>query len=192
MGAAGGLGRVKHKRFDHRNWSRAESDSQVHCDLPGSVLVDYWAGPVTQPLIRPFGDQQLTLLDSGFRWIYVQPTGRHHALTVMLDAAGRPVQLYVDTALDSGLDPDGWPYMTDLYLDVLAVCDTNWQVTATQLKDEDEWWAAKQTGELSPEHEHAALAWAEAERVVIALQRGDFAPLAVVREYLAHSSEHAP
>ncbi|MFC6591485.1 DUF402 domain-containing protein [Deinococcus lacus] len=177
---------MKHKRFDRRHWARAESGEQRRVDLPGGVLVDYRAGRVPQPLVRPLGPRWLTLLDTGYRWVYWQPHGAGHALTVMLDAAGQPVQLYVDTALDSGLDPDGWPYITDLYLDVLAVCDPHtWTVTELYLKDADELEAAVQSRELPPE-----LAWravAEAERVGAALRAGTFAPLDVVREYLTRA-----
>lgn len=172
---------MKHKRFDRSNWHRALSGTQIVRRLPGGVLADYRAGEVIRPLDVPLGGRTLRILDSGYRWVHLVPHGAHHAATVMLNAAGEPLQLYVDMTLEGGLDPDGIPFVTDLYLDVVAALCPDWTVSELQLKDEDEWAEVRQRGELGPEE--AALAWAEAQAVMAALHTGTFAPLHTLKEY---------
>lgn len=174
---------MKHKRFDRQNWQRTVSGVQTVHILPDGVLADYRAGEVTKPLDVPLGHQTLRILGSGYRWVYYAPHGAQHALTVMLDSGGGWVQLYVDIALESGLDLDGIPYITDLYLDVAATLRPDGLPDQMALLDEDEWADVQASGELRPEH--AALAWAEAQAVMAALRAGTFKPLEVIRAYLA-------
>ncbi|WP_245528310.1 DUF402 domain-containing protein [Deinococcus maricopensis] len=112
---------MKRKRFDHRQWRRVVSGTQTVLTLPQGVLVDYRAGEVTLPLDVPCCGRTLRVLDSGFRWVYLAPSDMPHTLTVQLDAAGRPVQFYVDVNEENGVDEDGIPYGLDLFLDVLGL-----------------------------------------------------------------------
>lgn len=126
------------------------------------------------------------ILESGFRWVQYAEEGQQHALTVHLDPAGVPQQLYVDIGARVGRDPDGIAYIDDLYLDVTALCevqpDGTWRVTATEIIDVDELEDALAMGLVTPEQ--YALAWAEARRGEAALQNGEFAAVDVVRDYL--------
>lgn len=78
--------------------------------------MDYRAGPVLRPLDVLFRGRTLRIPDTGYRWVYFHPAGVPHALTAQLDAQDRPVQLYVDICAGGGLDADGQPFVTDLYL----------------------------------------------------------------------------
>lgn len=179
---------MKHKRADYRNWHRVEpgTGEQTRLELPGGWLVDYRAGQVLKPLHVPVCGQQRTILDTGYRWVHYAPRDRQHALTVHLDPAGVPQQLYVDICAGSGVDADGWPYTDDLYLDVIALCEVQpggrWHVTETEIIDIHELEDAVRGGEVTPAQ--ADLAWAEARAVQAALLAQTFGPVEVVRGYL--------
>lgn len=177
---------MKRKRFDRRHWPRALSGDQTTLSLPGGLIVDYRAGQVTAPKRVSVAGRALCILDSGYRWVHYAPSREKHALTVQLDAAGRVQQLYVDVSEAVGVDPDGLPWIDDLYLDVVGLVDVQsdgrWQVTTTEVIDQDELEAALRSGRVTPEQH--ALAWAEARRVLAALHAQSFGPLAVVRRYL--------
>ncbi len=184
---------MKHKRFDRRNWARATGNQERVWQTDAGIFVDFRAGQVVRPLDVPFRGRTLRILDTGFRWLYFHPAGANHALTVQLDAQDRPVQLYVDICAGGGLDPDGQPFVRDLYLDVLAVCDLlldgAWQVADTELIDADELEEAVQAGVM--EAGQAAFAWAEARRVQVALAANSFGPAHVVQALAQSRSEAA-
>jgi len=177
---------VKRKVFDRRSWSRVVSGEQTTLNLPGGLIVDYRAGEVTEPKWVTVAGQALCILDSGYRWVHYAPSGAKHALTVQLDAAGRVQQLYMDVGEASGVSESGLPWMEDLYLDVVALVevqpDGRWQVTASEVIDQDELDAALSAEQVTP-GQHA-FAWAEIRRVLAALHAQNFAPLEVVRRYL--------
>lgn len=169
------------KTFDKRHWPRATvQQSALH--LPTGTLVDVLALQVAQPKWVTLGGKELCILDTGYRWVHYAPHAAQHALTVQLDADGVPVQFYVDVTEGSGLDDEGLPWLDDLYLDIVARVTPDWQVTATEIIDQDELEAALQTGIIT--RAQYDLAWAEARRVETALQAGTFSPVAVVRRYL--------
>lgn len=178
---------MKRKRFDHRTWHRAATGEQTVLELPGGLLVDYRAGEVTEPLRVPFRGRELLILDSGYRWVHYSPSGQTHALTVQLDTAGVPQQLYVDIGEGVGVGKDGLPYIDDLYLDVIAVClvqpGGQWRVTETEIIDAEELEDALRSGAVSPGQ--AEFAWQEARAVEAALRGGRFAPLEILRGYLS-------
>ncbi|MFC5849993.1 DUF402 domain-containing protein [Deinococcus petrolearius] len=178
---------MKHKRASRRGWHRVAREDETVLALPHGRIVDYVAHEVTAPLAVPFRGRDLRILDDGYRWVHYSPTGHHHALTVHLDPSGVPVQLYVDVGDGVGVDPDGVPYIDDLYLDVLAVCEVRpggeWHVTDTEIVDVADLDAALAEGRVSaPQH---ALAWQEARAAEAALRAGTFGPLDVVRGYLS-------
>lgn len=179
---------MKHKRADYRDWHRVEpgTSEQTRLDLPGGWLVDYRAGQVNKPLHVPVCGQQRTILGSGYRWVHYAPRDRRHALTVHLDPAGVPQQLYVDIGLSTGLDPDGIAFIEDLYLDVIALCevqpDGRWHITVTEIIDVDELEDALREGHVTPAQYD--LAWTEARAVEAALRTQTFGPMDVVRGYL--------
>lgn len=178
---------MKRKRFDYRNWHRATSGEQTTLQLPGGLLVDYRAGEVTKPLRVPFRGRELLILETGYRWVHFSPTGQKHALTVQLDGAGVPQQLYVDIGEGTGVGEDGLPYIDDLYLDVIALCEVQpggtWHVTETEIIDGDELEDALQRGAVSLQQAEGA--WQAAREVEAALLGQAFAPLETVRRYLS-------
>lgn len=176
---------MKHKRAGRKGWKRALSDTEQVIHVPGGVIVDYVAGEVIRPLDVGFRGRSLRILDSGFRWVHYAPAGEHHALTAQLDAAGQPVQLYVDICDGHGLDPDGIPFVNDLYLDVLAVCevqpDGHWHITDTEIIDVDELDEALQTGKIT--RAQYDMAWREAKSCEARLRIQSFPPVQVLERY---------
>lgn len=178
---------MKHKRASRAGWHRVARGEETVLALPHGRVVDYVAHEVGTPLVVPFRGRELRILDDGYRWVHYSPTGQNHALTVQLDPSGVPVQLYVDVGDGVGVDEDGVPYIDDLYLDVLAVCEVRpgggWHVTETEITDVADLDAALQEGRVTPAQH--ALAWQEARAAEAALRAGTFAPLDVVRGYLS-------
>jgi predicted RNA-binding protein associated with RNAse of E/G family len=177
---------MKHKRASRLGWHRVAREDETVLALPHGRVVDYVAHEVTAPLVVPFLGRDLRILDSGYRWVHYAPTGHNCALTVHLGPSGVPAQLYVDVGDGGGVDEDGVPYINDLYLDVLAVCEVQpsgvWHVTETEIIDVADLDAALQGGRVTPQQH--ALAWHEARAAETALRAGTFAPLEVVRSYL--------
>lgn len=177
---------MKHKRAGRKNWHRAVADEEQVIHVPQGVIVDYTAGEVTKPLIVAFKDKSLRILDTAYRWVHFAPHGKNLALTVQLDEKGVPQQLYVDICDGHGLDPDGIPFVNDLYLDVIALCevqpDGHWRVTDTEIIDQHELEEALGQGKVT--QAQYDLAWAEARAVEAALRAGTFEAAETVRQYL--------
>lgn len=183
---------MKRKVFDLREWSRVARHTQTVTHIPGYVIVDFTAHEVARPLDVPFGERTVRILGDGFRWVRVHPTGTGEgpgrenavgdALTVMLNAAGQPEQLYVDIHAGEGVGEDGLPWTEDVYLDVIADWQPSWRVTETHIIDADELEEAVRAGQVSPTL--AGAAWAHARLVEEGLRAGTYAPLGVLRGYL--------
>lgn len=177
---------MKHKRAGRKDWHRAVTDQEKIIYITHGVIVDDQAGTVTKPLEVPFRNRSLRILESHYRWIHFAPFGKNCALTVQLDAQNVPQQIYVDICDGHGLDPDGVPFVNDLYLDVIAVCDVlpsgRWYVTETEIIDQQELEDALREGQVN--QAQYDLAWAEARAVEASLLAQEFPPLEVVREYL--------
>lgn len=179
---------MKHKRYNFLGWHRLQEGTgeQTVLSLPGGVICDFQAAQVLKPLYVPCCSEMRMILDTGFRWVNFAPAGKNHALMVQLDAGGVPQQLYVDICDGHGTDPDGIPYVNDLYLDVIALCevrpDGSWHVTETDIIDQDELDEALADGKIT--QAQYDLAWTEAKAVQAALQADAFAPTEVIRQYL--------
>lgn len=182
---------MKRKVFDLREWPRVARHTQTVTRVPGCVIVDFTAHEVTRPLdVSLPGEEGLTrVLGDGFRWVRAHPTGGGEgvvgdALTIMLNAEGRPVQFYVDIHGGEGVLETGLPWTDDLYLDVIghpAPADL-WQASATAIIDAEDLEEAQAAGLVAPALAEAA--WTHARRVEEALRRGTYAPLDVMRGYL--------
>lgn len=178
---------MKRKTFDLRPWSRALRHTQTVTQVPGFVIVDFTAHEVARTLDVPFGSRTIRILDHGFRWVRAHPTGNGEgvvgdALTVMLNAAGQPEQLYVDIHGGEGVGEGGLPWCDDVYLDVIADWQPGWRVGETHIIDGDELEEAVGAGRVSPAL--AGAAWTHARKVEEALRAGTYAPLGVLRGYL--------
>ncbi|PNY80583.1 DUF402 domain-containing protein [Deinococcus koreensis] len=178
---------MKRKIYDLRPWARTARHSQTVLTVPGHVIVDYLAHEVERPLDVEFGGRTLRVLDSGFRWVRIHPTGSGEgvlgsALTAQLGVSGAPVQVYVDIHTGEGVGEDGLPWTDDVYLDVIG----DWQegrVMETHVIDGEELEAAVQGGRVTPEL--AGAAWALARQVEAELRAGTYAPLDTLRRYLS-------
>ncbi|MBZ9749651.1 DUF402 domain-containing protein [Deinococcus sp. HMF7604] len=182
---------MKRKVFDLRPWSRAVRHSQSVVRVLGHVIVDFTAHEVARPQDVPFGDQTVRILDHGFRWVRVHPTGSGEgvpgsALSAMLDGSGLPRQLYVDLHGGEGVGENGLPWHDDLYLDVIG----NWvvgetghgRVTEAHIIDGEDLQAAV-AAELVTEAQ-AEATWTHARQIRAELLAGTYAPLMVLRRYL--------
>lgn len=179
---------MKHKRFDFLHWHRIQQGTgeQTILNLPEGTLTDFQAESVLKPLrVSCCGEGRL-ILDTGYRWINFAPSNKNHALMVQINEKGVPQQLYVDICDGHGLDPDGIPYVNDLYLDVIALCEVlpngQWQVTDTEIIDQHELEEALQEGKVT--QAQYDFAWAEAREVEAALRAGSLAATETVRQYL--------
>lgn len=179
---------MKHKRFDFLHWHRIQQGTgeQTTLRFPAGTLTDFQADEVLKPLrVSCCGEERL-ILDRGYRWVNFAPNGKNHALMVQLDEKGVPQQLYVDICDGHGLDPDGIPFVNDLYLDVIALCevqpDGHWRVTDTEIIDQHELEEALGQGKVT--QAQYDLAWAEARAVEAALRAGTFEAAETVRQYL--------
>ena len=182
---------MKRKAFDLRPWARVTHHTQAVTQVPGFVIVDFTAHTVIRPLDVPIPGEagRVRILDSGFRWVRAHPTGTGEgvlgdAMTLQLNAEGRPVQFYVDIHGGEGLGEDGLPWTDDLYLDVIGHpgAAEPWRVAATQIIDGDELEEAVEAGLVSPALAEAA--WEHARRVEAQLRSGTYPPLGVLRGYL--------
>ncbi|GAA5512228.1 hypothetical protein Dcar01_00942 [Deinococcus carri] len=175
---------MKRKGNDYVAWFG--SGEQQVLRVPNGWLVEYRPGKVETPLDVTLLGQTVRVLDSGYRWVDVVPDTGHHALKVQMDGQGVPRQLYVDIFRESGLDAAGVPWVNDLYLDVVALCqvlpDGRWQVTAAEIIDVDELEEALAAGRVTPRE--AALAWEQAQAAQAALLAQAFPLLEVVRQYV--------
>lgn len=173
---------MKRKRFDLRNWRRVNRCSQAVYPMPAGVIVDFVGHEVSDPLEVVCCGQTFSVMQNGYRWIRYEPRDQFHALTVMLNEQDELQQIYVDITGGSGVDPDGIPWTDDLYLDVIALADANWQVIASEIIDQDELDEALAVGAItSAQYDHA---WAEARAVQMVLDQQAFAPLEVLKEFM--------
>lgn len=182
---------MKRKTFDLRPWARVTQSTQTALAVPGYVIVDFTAQTVIRPLevTSPSSNACHLILDDGYRWIRCHPTGSGEgvvgaALTVQLNAAGRPVQFYVDIHGGEGVQEDGLPWHDDLYLDVIGDPGEadRWTVAATEIIDADELEEAVAAGLVTPEL--AARTWAQARQVEAQLRAGTYPPVDVLRRYV--------
>ncbi|CAM3618140.1 DUF402 domain-containing protein [Deinococcus frigens] len=182
---------MKRKTFDLRPWARVTQSTQTALAVPGYVIVDFSAQTVIRPLevTRPGSAVCHLILDNGYRWIRCHPTGAGAgvmgaALTVQINAAGQPVQFYVDIHGGEGVQDDGLPWHDDLYLDVVGDPDDaeRWIVTATEIIDAEDLEAAVEAGLVTLEL--AAQTWDHARQIETELRAGTYAPVDVLRRYV--------
>lgn len=173
---------MKRKRFDLRNWRRINRCSHIIYPQSRGIIVDFVGHEVSDPLEVVCCGQTFSVMQNGYRWIRYEPQGKFHALTVMLNKQDKLQQIYVDITGGGGIDPDGIPWTDDLYLDVIALADADWQVTASEIIDQDDLDEALAAGLItSAQYDHA---WTEARAVQAALDQQTFTSLKVLKEFM--------
>lgn len=185
---------MRRKVHDLREWTGALEYSQ-RLEVAGDFLmVDFVAHRVRQPLTVNFGGESLRLFDHGWRWVRAHPRSAPagvvgEALTVLLDASGQPLELYIDIHQGGGVDAGtGLPWIDDLYLDVAGLFGPDWQPRHLLLLDEDELAVAVAEGAVS--EAQASATHAQAQQVMTALVANAYPPLRAVRAWLAQAAGH--
>ncbi|MFC3860685.1 DUF402 domain-containing protein [Deinococcus antarcticus] len=181
---------MRWRRHELQRWGRWKDGSFQVLPVPDGVIVDFRISEVHAPFVSTVRGEERTVFDAGFRWVYFTPLAQRHSVILALDAANVPLQVYVDITQGNRLDPDGFPAIDDVFLDVLAwvapAADGQWRLGEPEVIDQHELEAALAAGDLSPT-QHAA-AWAEARRVVDMLSTGRFPALEGIRSYLRSAS----
>ncbi len=172
---------MKRKRFDLRGWHRVARGEQRALHVPAGLVVDYTAHEVTKPLDVPFGERRIRVMDDGHRWVRLHPY-QGQPTTLMLDAAGQVVQVYVDIAEGGGVDDDGLPWHHDLYLDVIADLNEDGQVQSAHIIDAEDLERALAAHLVT--QAQVEFAWREAQAVRAALLAQRFPPLDALLTYL--------
>ena len=102
-------------------WTRIRSKQQIIRDFAwgeylGKVsllkILD-----ITAPLIRSYEGHEVLLADTGYYWLQLAIHGSHAWFTVMFDARGKLIQIYVDVTDGNDALKDN-PTFSDLYLNM--------------------------------------------------------------------------
>lgn len=161
---------MKWRSANRESWPRVPQKVLEVRQLEGFTLVDLRALSVTEPLAVTCCGEHLTVMDTGYRWLTLLEPGARHITTVHCDAAGKPVQYYVDIIESWHMGTDGFPLYGDLYLDVIALPDGR-----AEMIDGEELEEALANGAVS--QAQYDLAWAEARAVLGAIRAGAFVPI---------------
>ena len=74
---------------------------------------------ITAPLIRSYEGQEVLLADTGYYWLQLAIHGSHAWFTVMFDAGGELIQIYVDVTDGNDALKEN-PTFSDLFLDYVV------------------------------------------------------------------------
>lgn len=162
---------MTYKRADRLGWPRLRAQRFVAQRLADGPIVGYASllqmTEVIEPLVVTHHEQQVCIADNGYSWLQIFPEGTHYTHTTMFDAAGQPVQDYIDLVAEHGIDDAGIPWYDDLYLDLAWIPDGS-----PLLLDQDELQAAHAIGAVT--QEHYDLARGETARLLVALTLGEY------------------
>lgn len=138
---------MKLKTIMREDWSRIQERRSAYTaiNLPeftgaASLLC---LDRVTAPVAKPLLGAEITIVDTGYRWLQIAPAGAHWWLTAMYDENGSIVQYYFDVAKETVVQGTQ-SYFLDLYLDVVALPGGE-----IILLDRDELDEALQTGDIT-------------------------------------------
>jgi predicted RNA-binding protein associated with RNAse of E/G family len=161
---------MTYRTTKRQNWPRVPRKSLELTQYEGFTLLNLVALEVTEPLVVTCCGERLTIMDVGYRWLTLCEPGARHVTTVHCDAAGDPVQIYVDIITFWEFGADGFPCYRDMYLDVIALLDGR-----AEIIDGEELEEAFAGGVVS--REQYDVAWMEARAVHDAIRSGTFAPV---------------
>ncbi len=139
---------MKRKRLDRDIWTSILSKDYVqrHVDDPlftgiAALLTLHSVEPASV-WQSPYGE--VTVSESGMKWLQLLPDGEHYLLTAMIGKEGSIHVYYVDIIADSGMMEDGVAFFDDLYLDLVVYPNGN-----ILIDDRDELRAALHSGVIS-------------------------------------------
>ncbi|HEU4782619.1 MAG TPA: DUF402 domain-containing protein [Ktedonobacterales bacterium] len=162
---------MTYKRADRPGWPRLRAQRFI-CQRLADGRVNGYATllkmlEVAEPLWVMHHDQRICIADAGYTWLQLFPEGANYTHTTMFDAAGQPVQEYIDLVAEQGVGEDGIPWYDDLYLDIA------WIPEGTPLLlDQEELEAAHAIGAVTDEQYE--LARGETARLLVAVALGDY------------------
>ena len=161
---------VKRKYANRRDWERILKNRyaqiRVQTEQFSGVVALFQIDEVRAPLYKKHKGEEFIVADAGFAWLQYFPDNEPFGVTVMFNPDGEIVQWYIDLVDRIG-EENGIPYMDDLLLDILVF--PNGDIVK---KDEDEFKAAAESGELTPEQVERG--WREFEATLERIERGDF------------------
>ena len=140
-------------------------DSEAFRGYVGLLTID----EVSDPQVWKKGDEQFTVLDSGYKWLSIMPEDDYYCITVMMDADYNIKVSYIDMLDEQGVDDDGVPYFYDCYLDLIVYSDGSIKVD-----DRDELEAAYEKGDINKEQYERAIRTAETLQRVLLKDYGKF------------------
>jgi predicted RNA-binding protein associated with RNAse of E/G family len=171
---------MTYKRADRPGWPRLRAQRFITQRLADGPIAGYATllqmTEVVEPLLVTHHEQQVCIADNGYSWLQIFPEGAHYTHTTMFDAAGQPVQDYIDLVAEHGIDDAGIPWYDDLYLDLAWVPEGG-----PLLLDQDELEAAHAIGAVT--QEHYDLARGETARLLVALTLGEYTLPELARAY---------
>lgn len=160
----------KRKFANRHDWERILENRYVQMEVrdkcfSGTVAL-FQIDAVRAPQYKMHNEKEFIVADAGYAWLQYFPDDEPFGVTVMFDDHGQIVQWYIDIVEAIGYE-DGIPYMDDLLLDILIFPDGD-----VVRKDEDEFVAAAESGELTPER--VAQGWRDFEETLERIARNDF------------------
>ena len=153
------------KLLDRGLWENWELADEYECAITCDYL-DIFEGYAAMTkvdkaafkVVYNRGGEEICILDDGYIWIHVLPMDKNYTVLLMMDADMNVVQWYFDITAENGIDEEGNPYFTDMYLDLVLYPDGGMAVL-----DEDELNEALEKGDI--DLAEAGAARAELERL---------------------------
>lgn len=109
---------------------------------------------ITEPLKVRRGEEWVTIVERGYRWVQIAREGAPVWLTAMFDERGQFLQMYFDVTAGNRFDTPDDPCFRDMYLDVVVTPEGRMLVL-----DQDELDEALHKGDITPEeHDRAGRA----------------------------------
>jgi len=78
---------------------------------------------VSKKQIWKFNGEDITICDSGLKWLSILPQNDFYCITAMMNEDNEILLWYIDMIAAQGIDADGIPYFDDLYLDLVVYPD---------------------------------------------------------------------
>lgn len=78
---------------------------------------------VSDPQIWNFNGENITVCDTGMKWLSILPCDEYFCITAMMNEKEEILLWYIDMIAEQGIGKDGIPYFDDLYLDLVVYPD---------------------------------------------------------------------